>query len=397
LASELSSGNVAIHAVRLLPSASSYTIGPIVPETIVQTGQTLIAANGSALGIVDSLDVFHSLNGTGTIAFWVRMTDARQAIVFAKRRQIAYRQSDAEPDVPLYFGKKSSTRDDCSDSEGRAKTLCYGCALCSVATMLATYPGYEFFTPAKLNQKILSLPNQGYDGRASMPFEKVPQAVGLDGVWVDSGTITDYDAYLDEHFCQGDRIILRLLETITQNGETRTTDSAGSPLTHYIFVTAKGDSDWKVFDPGWKNAPDTLSAHLSGFTTYHDSGDAFRQFVVDEGRAFRRISTAGTLAISGHSPVEILVSDPLGRRLGSGGITNPDVFEIPNGSYFRDTSIAAAEGDGPSDGNPHAVKTAYVPFPVTGLYQVEVTGTGTGAFAVVFDATGPGAVSRHRS
>jgi hypothetical protein len=91
------------------------------------------------------------------------------------------------------------------------------------------------------------------------------------------------------------------------------------------------------------------------------------------------------LSAVAESPVELLLSDPQGRRLGNIEPGN-DVFEIPRGSYFRDFPIGDDDGDGPSLGDPTGIKTAYVPNPLNGIYILEVRGTGAGSFTIRFSA-----------
>jgi hypothetical protein len=88
------------------------------------------------------------------------------------------------------------------------------------------------------------------------------------------------------------------------------------------------------------------------------------------------------LVIVTESPsIELIVEDSEGRRLGyseRGG----DLFEIPQGSYFRD-SAAANDGGGPVP--PAAAtmrKTAYIASPHNGDYKVTAIGTALGPYKV---------------
>src|SRR5438093_13713195 len=74
-----------------------------------------------------------------------------------------FNQGDAAPNIPVSFGFGSAKRDNCSDANGRALTKCYGCALCSLATMLTAFKGLEMMTPASLDALLRSVDGYGGD------------------------------------------------------------------------------------------------------------------------------------------------------------------------------------------------------------------------------------------
>jgi hypothetical protein len=102
-------------------------------------------------------------------------------------------------------------------------------------------------------------------------------------------------------------------------------------------------------------------------------------------RAYEVTANPSSLQVVAKSPVELLVMDPQGRRLGNVSANN-DVFEIPRGSYFRDFPLGDDQDDGPAIGDPSGVKTVYVPAPGAGNYTLQVTGTDVGSFTLVFTA-----------
>jgi hypothetical protein len=206
--------------------------------------------------------------------------------------------------------------------------------------------------------------------------------------------MTHVDCYLAIHTCKNrDRVLLKLNEFVNDLFET------GPPAGHhFVYVTGEssaGPTDWNVFDPGWdpKNTSppenlSTLSGHWCGIGTgFTTSNGNFHCFEVAEAETYRdsTSSSRSALNVKANSPVELLLADPTGNRLGN---LQPgtDVFEIPLGSYSRDFPLADDTGTGPANGDPTGIKTAYVPVPKDGTYNVTVTGTALGTYTLEFRA-----------
>ncbi len=291
-------------------------------------------------------------------------------------------QSDPPPEVPQpYFG---------GVHDAGCLTANFGCALVTVANTLRSFDNPSLSdTPGVLDANLLA--NGGYQtGTCRLRFDRVPQAASNFVELVGGGLILEplLDDYLEQHFCRnGERVILRLREYVNGN--------LSSPRNHFVLVTGKkGDGDWEVFDPGWRNAspPEalrSLSGHYVGFTTFTQGNPQIavsRRFALDEVITFAKTSIAepDALSVTALSPVELLVVDPQGRRLGYQDGSH--IFDIPQGSYLRDFPIADAEGTGQSGGDASGVKTAYIPSPQEGAYRIEVTGTGSGTYRLEFRA-----------
>ena len=202
-------------------------------------------------------------------------------------------------------------------------------------------------------------------------------------------------AYLDQHFCQmGQRIILRLHEVRSD----RTTGP------HFIFVTGKlANGDWAVLDPGWSGVtpPEnfgTLSGHIAGFTCMDG---LVRSFTVVSFIAYQSamppLLTPQALSGCGACPVELLVTDPLGRRLGYDPATGQDIFEIPGGSYYRDYPILSAGPDDSVEGEPDGIKNFYIPMPTGGPYTITQIGTGAGPYTLTLETLASGVVAQTSS
>lgn len=269
------------------------------------------------------------------------------------------------------------------DSSAKCVTQYYGCALTATGSLLTTFN--SSVTPSSLDQFLSQPAINGYSD-CGLLFATVPQlpalgnAVQLLPNW-DPGT-QDLNTYLAVHLsAQQQRVILQLCEVASDGSCAK--DSKGDLKTHYIVATGPiSSTDWQVFDPGWNDVTaqpnlTTLSGHTDGFST---SG-GFHKYKVIGTRTFAGAADPSAFSAQAQSPVELLVTDPQGRRLGNPGTGN-DLFEIPLGSYMRDFPLASDDGSGPSLGDPTGLKTAYVPSPEDGTYTVVATGTGSGSYTL---------------
>jgi hypothetical protein len=288
-----------------------------------------------------------------------------------------YHQFESSPVPQPYFGLPPVAG---------CETTKSGCALLSASNMLRSFgnPLLAPYVPTFLDDSLKSVAVNGYVSSCDLLFDRIPAAANNLVTLAGGGAVapSNLNAYLDQHFCQeGNRAILHLKQYARDAQGIETTGP------HFVFVTGKGsDGDWRVFDPGWSTSEaNSLNAHFSGFTTYKNGQPTFRQFQVQDVRLFASNPNAspGALSIQAFSPVELLVTDPEGRRLGlSDGV---DVFEIPKGSYFRDFPLANDDREGMSlGGDSSGRKTAYVAFPEAGGYRVDIVGTALGTYTLEF-------------
>lgn len=169
---------------------------------------------------------------------------------------------------------------------------------------------------------------------------------------------------------------------------------------HYVLVTGQNDTDWNIADPGWINAVpsaalDSLDAHYTGFTTFSlsDPNNAiFHQFTVSEARAYAGPSTGlatpnlSSLIVTALSPIELVISNAGGERLGYNPVTQAYFDEIPKGNYYRDFPTASDDIAGPAPGDPTGVKTIYIGNPTAGSFNIEAFGTAQGGYTLEFRA-----------
>ena len=142
---------------------------------------------------------------------------------------------------------------------------------------------------------------------------------------------------------------------------------------HYVLVTGKttvnGEPTYTINDP------------LLGATTLFDAyDDVYSSF-----RVLSQVSSPpGMLSVSGHSPIELLITDPLGRRIGYDPATGTILNEIPNADYFMET--LAPNGGSGQGGNALQSKNLVLYTPEEGAYTIQVSGTGIGPYQVLSTA-----------
>ena len=84
------------------------------------------------------------------------------------------------------------------------------------------------------------------------------------------------------------------------------------------------------------------------------------------------------LIFRAHSPVEMVITDPEGRRLGFDPRTQTSYTEIPAAFYGEDGTIAAGDGQILIPGE----KAAALNAPIDGEYIIQAIGTDTGSYYV---------------
>lgn len=91
------------------------------------------------------------------------------------------------------------------------------------------------------------------------------------------------------------------------------------------------------------------------------------------------VPNLAAIEVHGHSPIEYVLTDPMGRRLGVDPATGQQYTEIPDADYSVDNLTSDEDGD---DGATHPIVEAIVPVPVAGTYELQVTGTDTGTYSL---------------
>lgn len=143
----------------------------------------------------------------------------------------------------------------------------------------------------------------------------------------------------------------------------------GTIYNHFLLVTGlTGDkSTYKVIDP-WGGLQTTLD-HRYYLNRFWDSR-------ILQGPEYTYVPPTG-IAVHFHSPGELLITDPQGRRAGLDPISGTAYDEIPGAVYLH-TAVSDIAGEGP----PLASKVLSLPEAAAGEYSLQVTGTGTGYYTL---------------
>jgi hypothetical protein len=170
--------------------------------------------------------------------------------------------------------------------------------------------------------------------------------------------------------------------------------NSNNPAGHAIVAYAAQGDSVLIQDPGHEyNLPTTT---LDDFVNWynskapdqlHDANGSVGGLDYSwlRGHNLLYAQTAGGPAITGaaHSPIEFVITDPLGRRLGYDPTTGIRYDEIPNSSYGRE-DVAAIEDDSsvvfPDTG--YAALPYEIGSPVVGSYAVQVFGLATGTWSL---------------
>ena len=153
----------------------------------------------------------------------------------------------------------------------------------------------------------------------------------------------------------------------------RVTTAPGQPKTHFVLATGQitvgNVNTFAINDPGYKenNLPGKY-----GF-----------QYV-----SLRKYSSTPTspqaLLITAHSPVELLVTDPSGKRTGFDTLSAVKFNEVIGSTYYTES---IGDDDNPaSDNTSPEVKNLDISSPLTGIYSLKVQGTGVGPYVIDFYA-----------
>jgi hypothetical protein len=315
--------------------------------------------------------------------------------------------------LPVNFGFQPSPHNPVGYQ--KCDTVKAGCALTSAAAMLSTIPGGDTVaanaTPLWLNSQFISSSPVAY-GKGTLRSNGAPDWCEFDcKTWafylpkVDNFNITleptnavfpDFsstDDFLESAVCEKPQsVILRLVRI----------PLATPRRYHFVLATgrvidqATGLPDWQLLDGG--EDPNhiiqgniySLRDHLSGFTWQGANDRGVIQTIelkynLDAVRAYSATATPPFLLVCGGSPVELLLTDPIGRQLGNTG-TGADLLGIPNGTYFRD-GLLQDDTDGESfSADTTEKKATYVVNPMMGVYSLNVSGTGLGTYTLQFDA-----------
>lgn len=244
-----------------------------------------------------------------------------------------------------------------------------GCALSSAAMALkfhdvATTPdGTQATNPGTLNQWLIDIKDykMGTPSEGNLDWTKLPaysnNKIALRPSY-NVGTSTPESflrQLIDSDLANGDPVIVK---TKYFNTQTSTTTE------HFVVAKGKSGSTYAINDP------------RSFVITTLDQGSypilGVRRFTKGDG------TPVSLLSVSVASPVQILVTDPSGKKTGFDPTVGETIFGIPNSGYAEDH----IDSDSDEPVQTGFVKTLDIIQPEDGNYRIELIGEGLGVYTL---------------
>lgn len=187
-----------------------------------------------------------------------------------------------------------------------------------------------------------------------MHFENVSYLSGSSIEYTPGSSTAEIDADL----CSGRPVILGVHTTSSSCPSDKPNVTC-----HWVLAIGRTSGEYDIIDPGYIN--------VTSLEHYGNTFTAVRRFIEPGSGAF---------AVYADSAVQVLVSDPTGRRVGYSGGT---IYNEISGTYYGDEQITSDALDNPFGSLP-LTHVLFIPSPLEGFYQIQLTGqqTGTGSVRV---------------
>jgi len=148
---------------------------------------------------------------------------------------------------------------------------------------------------------------------------------------------------------------------------------------HYFVIDGKLTSTNTLKDPKWYNTrklnqPQNLTEYIQGYGNHFDTANLFTYLEQPK-------PIAASMHIYLASPAELLITDPLGRKLGKDPVTGIIYDEIPDSIYTKESPIISSDTPlNPED--IHESKVVYISSPIDGEYDIKVIGIEAGIYTL---------------
>ncbi len=256
--------------------------------------------------------------------------------------------------------------DTATDQNGKPNNIkrwgCYLTACVNVINYQAGHQGIAFSTTPRDLNTWLNGERDGYSGDNVNPPAVARYARQNHVQLFYQGRVDSRnDFVLDSYLCSNNPVLLKVPRA---HG------------THFVAAsgqtTINGTDTYSISDPGHNDTANPQFSTLEGYGfTY---------------LGIRKFSSTATppngLYVAGHSPIELIVTDPNGRRTGFNSANGQIITEIP-GSGYATESLGDDIDTASSDTTPE-VKLFEILSPLSGTYTVKVMGTGLGAYSLDF-------------
>lgn len=204
-------------------------------------------------------------------------------------------------------------------------------------------------TPETLNDYLSSL-NGGYNSDGGLANGLYVENYASGHIRIIRGLDTDFQT-IDNYLDRGQPVLVMVdYDPITSGIDQ-----------HWVIITGKRiDGHYQINDPA--------------------NNDTDLSYYGDEIYAARAVELSygyhPQIQLLVHSPVELLITDPLGERIGYDPETGNIIEEIPDSQYYIEEPIAGEGGGGES------VKVMYLSEPISGQYLLKIIGTGEGPYSI---------------
>jgi hypothetical protein len=275
----------------------------------------------------------------------------------------------------------------------------YGCAVTSLTDILAAYKrlnGERNFTPLDMNN-LLAAKSDTHSG-CGLVWTAVAKAVNYEIQDYRWKHVNDYGPLIDAALQNNHLVVAKIIGEPDRNGFRNT---------HFVVFYKKaaqnapdGSPDYYILDPYMYGQPLGNVSQKTLWEAHHETIkqiDAFYKSQADPSSFQIEIvknkapQPGRAWAIIAHSPVQMLITDPLGVQTGYIASTGTILQNIPESSYGLETGIFDDTGE-----NPPLPSFLYFGQNQleSGVYKVQVIGTGSGPYSLDFiTASGPDDIS----
>ncbi len=298
----------------------------------------------------------------------------KSAEIFNPSSTADFKQTDpgwsTAPDLPFNYLTHLNHSLDCGDMYS------YGCAVTSVADVFYSYGKIFLPDTSQLNPGGLNDWLTGHNGftACSIIWGNVSATtkLGAPSIIFRNGS-SDWIA--------GQKAI----DNALNDGNLPIVGVYTSFGTHFFVLSEKlpdvnGKPDYNIVDPAlYPFTPNNPGKTGKPLSQTYKFDNVFEVITYKKGSNPQK-----TLTIRGHSPIQLLVADPLGNTTGYDKTTQAFIENIPESSYGTESGIAPVDGQSAAVGETKYFQQIN---PSEGEYVVQLIGTREGSYSLDFSKT----------
>lgn len=256
----------------------------------------------------------------------------------------------------------------------------FGCAVTSVADVFSSYGKLVLsnssiqLNPGTLNNWLADTNNQGFSSCAIIWGNASPaSSLGAPSIIFRNGS-SDWP------------IGVQAIDTALSDGNLPIVGVYTNFGTHFLVVSKRlpdfnGKPDYKLIDPAlYPFVANSIGNTDKSLNQVYGGFDKVFETVIYKKDSLPQ----NTLTIRGHSPIQLLITDPLGNETGYNESTHGISEYIPESAYGIEPGIAPVDGSSPAMGETKYFQQIN---PSIGDYTVQLIGVGNGEYALDFSKT----------